>query len=276
VNSSLVSPAVGFLAFFVTGVLLSAVYDVLRIWRAVFRSGKRAVFFQDFIYMILAAYFTFFIDLGVCFGELRIYLFTGEVLGWFAWHETIGRVTVFLFRKLFGFLYRKVFDPAGARLHAAASKLGKQIKKFIRSGQKRLQNQKKSLKHSPLVVYNYRNKGGKWKKHPFSRKKARRKMKVIEGKTEKRKRKKSFLLRFAVLVFSIYVLVLLIQQQSVISAKKQQLSAVNQQIQIQEIKNEELKDDVGKGNSAYMEKTAREELGYSKPGERVYVNIAGK
>lgn len=274
-NSSPVSPALGFLTFCVLGVLLSAAYDALRIWRAVFRSGKRAVFFQDFLYMILAAYLTFLADLGVCFGELRLYLFVGEALGWFAWHGTAGCVTVMFFRKIFRFLYRKIFDPAGARLHAAAEKLAGWMKHFAKSGQKWLQNREKGLKHCHAVVYNYCNRGGKRKKHLPGGKKAHKRMKVIEGRT-KRKNKKSFLLRFAILVFSAYILVLLVQQQSVIYAKKQQLASVNQQIRIQEIRNDNLKSAAGSGNNTYMEKAAREGLDYSKPGERVYVIISGK
>ena len=100
-------------------------------------------------------------------------------------------------------------------------------------------------------------------------------MKVIQGK----KPKKSILLRIAVFAFAVYALAALVQEQATLSAKKQELASVKQQIRIQEIKNEDLKNavDSGKdGQSAYIEKAAREGLDYSKPGERVFVNIAGK
>jgi cell division protein DivIC len=100
-------------------------------------------------------------------------------------------------------------------------------------------------------------------------------MKVIEGK----KQKKSILLRFAVFAFAVYALAALIQQQVTLSEKKQELASVKQQIQIQEVKNSGLKDALvsGKnGQSEYIEKAAREGLDFSKPGERVFVNIAGK
>jgi cell division protein DivIC len=105
--------------------------------------------------------------------------------------------------------------------------------------------------------------------------KAESRMRLIEGK----KSRKSVLLRLAIFVFSVYTLVLLIQQQTSIREKKQQLAAMEQQIQIQEIQNDDLKSalqsgEAGSGN--YIEKAAREGLDYSKPGERVYVNIAGK
>ncbi|MCI2036019.1 MAG: septum formation initiator family protein [Oscillospiraceae bacterium] len=103
-------------------------------------------------------------------------------------------------------------------------------------------------------------------------------MKVIRGK----KRNKSFLLRFALLAFSVYALVMVIHQQVVINEKKQELASVREQIRIQEIQNGDLKNavsagkDGGSGYSDYIEKAAREGLDFSKPNERVFVNIAGK
>lgn len=153
-NTNLSSQTFGFFVFFAAGVLLGAAYDILRIWRAMFRSEKRSVFFQDFFYMVLAAFFTFLVNLGVNYGELRFYLFAGEILGWFAWHYTVGLVTVSLFRKLFHFLYRKLFDPAGNFLRLIALKIGKKFARFVDSVKKRLQNWKKRLKHRHTVVYN--------------------------------------------------------------------------------------------------------------------------
>ena len=72
---------------------------------------------------------------------------------------------------------------------------------------------------------------------------------------------------------------LLVQQQAQISAKKQALDSAKQLVKIQEINNDDLKNALGSGQdgqSAYIEKAAREGLDFSKPGERVFVNIAGK
>lgn len=100
-------------------------------------------------------------------------------------------------------------------------------------------------------------------------------MRVIQGK----KPKKSVLLRIAIFAFAVYAFTALIQEQATLSEKKQELASVKQQIQIQEIENDDLKSALGSGQSGqseYIEKAAREGLGYSKPGERVFVNIAGK
>ena len=93
-----------------------------------------------------------------------------------------------------------------------------------------------------------------------------------------RKPPKSIILRFAVLVFAVYILASLVQQQATLKAKREELAAAKQQLQIQEIQIEDLQDAAGSGssNSDYVEKAAREGLDFSKPGERVFVNIAGK
>lgn len=99
-------------------------------------------------------------------------------------------------------------------------------------------------------------------------------MKVLE----KQKPKKSFLLRLAVFALAAYMLVALVNQQLKIQQKRQQLESAKQQISIQEIQNEDLKHAFSTGTGGqndYIERKAREELGYAKPGERVFVNIAG-
>ena len=99
-------------------------------------------------------------------------------------------------------------------------------------------------------------------------------MKVIKRK----KQRGSLLLRVAIFSFAIYTVVALVNQQVQISDKRQQVASVKQQIQIQEIKNEDIKHALSTGaneNSDYIERVAREGLSLAKPGERVFVNIAG-
>lgn len=99
-------------------------------------------------------------------------------------------------------------------------------------------------------------------------------MKVIK----KKKYRGSILLRVAIFAFGIYIVAMLVNQQVQITEKRQELATVQQQIQIQEIKNEDIKHALSTGADAsddYMERIARESLHLAKPGERVFVNIAG-
>lgn len=93
------------------------------------------------------------------------------------------------------------------------------------------------------------------------------------------KPKKQILLRLAILAFAAYVVVALVDQQMQIRAKKQELESLQTQINIQEMKNEDIKRVIESGdeqNEEYIERAARgDNLNLAYPGERVFINIAG-
>ena len=86
-------------------------------------------------------------------------------------------------------------------------------------------------------------------------------------------------LSVVLVAFAFYVVITLVNQQVEIAEKKAQLDELNEEIVIQEVKNDEIKqvnefDD--SENDAYIERMAREEFDYSKQGERVFINVAGE
>ncbi len=86
------------------------------------------------------------------------------------------------------------------------------------------------------------------------------------------------LLCVVVLVFAVYSVVTLVDTYSQIADKKAELEAINDEIVIQEIKNDEMSDlynSSDKEFSQYVEQIARDELDYIRPGERVFVNVSG-
>lgn len=102
--------------------------------------------------------------------------------------------------------------------------------------------------------------------------------KMKKKKGPDKKRFISVALSTVLIVFAFYAVITLVNQQIEISEKREQLSALNEEIVIQEVKNDELKqvyelEDAE--NDAYIERVAREEFDYSKQGERVFINIAG-
>lgn len=101
-------------------------------------------------------------------------------------------------------------------------------------------------------------------------------MKVITGKPKRRAR--SWVLRIALLAFAVYIIVSIVNQQIQIGQKKQELSLMQQQLTVQNLKNEEIKSVLQNGladSEAFIERKARQELGYAKPNEKVIVNISG-
>lgn len=91
-------------------------------------------------------------------------------------------------------------------------------------------------------------------------------------KADKRK-KKSIFLRIALLAFSVYVIVMLVQLQMELSARERDLNNLNQTIQNQKMMNEDLKNQA-ENHENYLDQQAREQ-GYARPGETIYKEIPG-
>lgn len=86
------------------------------------------------------------------------------------------------------------------------------------------------------------------------------------------------LLCIVVLVFTVYSVVTLVDLYSQIAEKKSELEDINNEITIQEIKNEEMNELYNSSDeefSKYVEQIAREDLDYMRQGERVFVNVSG-
>lgn len=109
--------------------------------------------------------------------------------------------------------------------------------------------------------------------------------KRIVGKstlTKKSKKRRNWVLIIALIGFSLYIALMIVDQQIKISEARSELSDLNKTISLQEIKNEELKtiaDSVDSDDlssfSDYIERVARKDLDYVKNGEVVFINIAG-
>ena len=91
------------------------------------------------------------------------------------------------------------------------------------------------------------------------------------------KYKGSFLLKFAVLCFAVFILVSLVGQQFQIMEKRQELEDLQQQLSTQNARNEEIQNSLENrgGMDDYAERKARSELEYAKPGERVFIDVGG-
>lgn len=91
------------------------------------------------------------------------------------------------------------------------------------------------------------------------------------------KYKGSFLLKFAVLCFAVFILVSLVGQQFQIMEKRQELEDLQQQLSTQNARNEEIQNSLENsgGMDEYAERKARSELEYAKPGERVFIDMGG-
>ncbi len=85
------------------------------------------------------------------------------------------------------------------------------------------------------------------------------------------KRRKSIILRVAVVAFTVYVVVSMVQLQLQLSSAQERLDKLNEQTAAQEEINAVLQDQID-NSDAYKEQQARKQ-GMAKPGETILVEI---
>ncbi len=85
------------------------------------------------------------------------------------------------------------------------------------------------------------------------------------------------LVELGALILGAYLVVHLVINQMAISAKRQQLQDMQNQLTVQQAQNAELSRILENGSDMdIVERVARDTLGYAKPNERVFVDMSGK
>lgn len=85
------------------------------------------------------------------------------------------------------------------------------------------------------------------------------------------------IVRLTVFAFLIYSVVMVTSKQLELKEKKQQLAELSAKCTEQKLENDELERIFSSGDDlSYIEKIAREKLGYVYPDETVYLDISGK
>ncbi len=107
--------------------------------------------------------------------------------------------------------------------------------------------------------------------------KASRGPKVIE-RPKKKSTLRYVLLYLAAIGFVFYAVITIINQNVKITEKRAELSELQQHINVVEIESdylEKVQNFQGEELADYMEKIAKEDLGYVSNGERIFINVAG-
>lgn len=97
-------------------------------------------------------------------------------------------------------------------------------------------------------------------------------------KPKDEKRRGSFLLTLAVLGLTLVVLLSVVDRQMQIADKRDQLVELQTQLDAQNERNQELRRSLEDENGLadYAERRARLDLGYAKPGEKVFIDMGGE
>lgn len=88
--------------------------------------------------------------------------------------------------------------------------------------------------------------------------------------------RKNFILRLCIFAFVAYAALLLVDMQITLSERKQDLDALQVQLEAQRLANKELERQLIQGvDEEYIERVAREKLEFVAPGERVFIDVSG-
>lgn len=98
-----------------------------------------------------------------------------------------------------------------------------------------------------------------------------------EEKTAKKKGISSLLVKLTVAVAAVYLVVSFVSGQLTLAAKQRELNEILAKVAVAEEKNLEMKRMMeGDDEAAYVERMAREQLGYARPDEIVFVDLTGE
>lgn len=106
--------------------------------------------------------------------------------------------------------------------------------------------------------------------HPMRRAKSKEK-----SRTKEKRGGKAVFFKFAVCVFVVYVVYMLVQQQFDIRDRQLELSMVQQRVEEQKLANKEIERLLASDSDQYVERLAKDEYGYAHPDETVYIDTSG-
>ena len=275
---SLSSQAKGFLFSMGFGMTVGVLYDIIRVIRLCFFKSKAALVFFDVAYILISSVASFLFMLTVTDGQLRLFIAVGELIGFLVYYFTFGIVAVRFSAELADKIKRKLskfftflFSPIFKILRPILLKISVFSKKMNKKSKKLTKNVNFLLHLGSSMYYNLTDKRRIVLKDSV-REKAKGNMNT---RTRTRKTKKySFFLMIGLLAFVGYFVVSFIGYRMQIKAKNTQLASLNATYDSQLVENDKLQKVAdGENKDEYVEKVAREKLGYVKPGEKVYYNV---
>ena len=138
ITTFLLSTAVGF--------CFCLFYDIGRIVRTRYRPGTICVFFIDILFFGVIGIFEFCFFLATCSGEIRGFVFLGNILGFVFCRATFSKIFIFICHFILGFL-RKVFLFFERIIFKPILKKGKKAELIMKKTLKKSFFRKKVLKN---------------------------------------------------------------------------------------------------------------------------------
>ena len=90
------------------GMLLGAAYDLFRALRLSFKHSPAAVFFEDFLFVLIFGLNFYIFSTALCRGEIRLFVVAGMLAGFFAYLATLGRIVSLIVAKAVGYVKKGI------------------------------------------------------------------------------------------------------------------------------------------------------------------------
>lgn len=104
---SILSQVLVFLFSIVLGLIFGVIFDFFRIIDTISNTSLKKLFFEDILYFFIMSILTFIFMLIFNKGDFRIFIVIGELIGFFLWHFTLGKINVRFFSNILIFLKSK-------------------------------------------------------------------------------------------------------------------------------------------------------------------------
>ncbi|OJU15409.1 MAG: hypothetical protein BGN88_07825 [Clostridiales bacterium 43-6] len=137
-DNSFYMQTTSFLVAAAMGFAISLIYDVFRILRLFAKPEPVSVFIQDIIFSLICAFLTFGLLIVRCQGEIRWFIFGGELLGFLICRFTLSMLIISAADKIiraikavFRFIDRYLYSPIKKLKNKIVHFLYLQIRKFM-------------------------------------------------------------------------------------------------------------------------------------------------
>ena len=153
-ENTFLDPSISFLIAAVLGFSFSPIYDVFRILRLLTKPKAVAIFIEDIIFSLICAILTFGLLIVRCNGEIRWFIFAGELCGFLICRFTISRIIYSAADLIIKFI-KTIFRILKKYIWKPIMKFRNKIKLFMKTYFKKILNiLKKALKTVITLVYN--------------------------------------------------------------------------------------------------------------------------
>ncbi len=127
---TLADQTVYFLCSILFGLVISALYDVFKLFRLLGFTKLWQMILSDVLYFIVSAFLTVMFSLPFNTGQVRYFVIFGMILGFFTYRFTLGTLTTSVFT-FFIRVFQKIFKKSLEILRKISNKLLKLCRKLV-------------------------------------------------------------------------------------------------------------------------------------------------